>query len=127
MVSIQLGMFDDDPVEPPPQDFPNMMQAIISGAQVQLTVTGRNMEVWNGQGTVSYFKTAENTARLSISMIEGSPLMTTHYTVNIPDLTFDRSDNAVAGDQGAIVSFRNADDVQHSLPPTTASVTIIYR
>ena len=120
-MSIQTGIIDGDISE-----IPNIFEVTVSGSQVALTTKGANIPVWNGQGTVMYFKTAHNTGSLSISWIQGTPARTTAYTLSIPDLTFESTNHGVSGDQGAIISYRPADGAQVALPATTADVTVTY-
>lgn len=119
LVSIQTGMIDTEL-----SDIPSIFEVTISGANVTLTTKRNNIVLWNGTGTVLYDKTTHDTGSFSVSWITDKGNTTTHYTLSIPDLTFQSASHAVSGVQGAIISYRHANQATQTLPTTTADISI---
>lgn len=121
-MSVQTGIIDTDL-----SNIPNIFEATVTGSSQQLTTKAGVVNIWNSSPLIIYIKTDADKASLSISWVQGpSNPATTHYTLSIPDLTFDSSYHAVSGDQGAIISYRPANAGEVSLPATTADVTVTY-
>lgn len=123
-VSISLGITASS--------FPNIFEIITDNSgQSKLTTRGSQIALWNGAPTgngaptVVYYKTGDSTAHLNLRWIQGTNNTTTN-SLDIPSLEFDQSTHAVAGGEGATLSFQPAGEEMQTLSNITADVTIFY-
>jgi hypothetical protein len=117
-VSISLGITASS--------FPNIFELITDNSgQSQLTTRGSQIALWNDALTVVYYKTGDSTAHLNLRWIQGTN-NTTVNSLDIPSLEFDQSTHAVAGGEGATLSFQPAGEEMQTLSNITADVTIFY-
>lgn len=117
-VSISLGITASS--------FPNIFELITDNSgQSQLTTRGSQIALWNGAPTVVYYKTGDSTAHLNLRWSQGTN-NTTANSLDIPSLEFDQSTHAVAGGEGATLSFQPAGEEMQTLSNITADVTIFY-
>lgn len=118
IVSIRLGITASN--------FPNIFELVTStNGQSELQTRGSSIELWNGTPTVIYHKTADNVATMNLRWIAGSN-NTTANALDIPVLEFDQTTHAVAGGDGATLSYQPAGEDMQTLNAVSADVTVTY-
>ena len=106
--------------------FPNLFELTTgTNGQSELQTRGSASELWNGAPTVIYHKTNDNAATLSLRWIEGKN-NTTANSMDIPVLEFDQTTHAVAGGDGATLSYQPAGQEMQTLNAINADVTVTY-